>query len=209
MTRSIRAVGRAAVVMAVVAAAVVGAAGFGARSADAQAALVANPGGPYSGQAGQPITFNAGASVGATSYTWNFGDGTQATGMVATKSYASNGVFTVTLTVANAFGQIQTATTTATIGVVTTVPQTNVVSVYNPYYPYYPYNNYWNGCRTVVVQTIYGPQYRCDGYWDTWYSRPIAVTPGTPTFPVTQPISNPGVTGVKPGFLGLPGGLGR
>jgi len=65
---------------------------------------------------GSPITFDASASTDpdlgrtdlgrteALTYTWHFSDGSQASGKVVTKSFADNGNFTATLTVADAFG---------------------------------------------------------------------------------------------------------
>jgi len=65
---------------------------------------------------GAAITFDASASTDpdlgrtdlgrteALGYTWHFGDGSQATGKIVTKSFADNGTFTATLVVNDAFG---------------------------------------------------------------------------------------------------------
>jgi len=84
------------------------------------AAPVANPGGPYTGTAGQSITFSGSGSTGPTgqtlSYAWNFGDGTTGTGVSPTHSYTTAGGYTVSLTVTDSSGGTSAAaTTTATI----------------------------------------------------------------------------------------------
>ena len=81
---------------------------------------VANPGGPYTGIAGQPVTLDGTGSTdkdnNLASYSWNFGDGTAAgTGATPTHTYATAGAYTVTLTVTDALGAKSSATTTATI----------------------------------------------------------------------------------------------
>ncbi|MGD8644866.1 MAG: PKD domain-containing protein [Chromatiales bacterium] len=65
---------------------------------------VADAGGPYTGVAGQTlITFDGSGSTDADNdsltYAWDFGDGTTATGMMPTHTYATAGTFTVTLVV--------------------------------------------------------------------------------------------------------------
>ncbi len=45
------------------------------------------------------VTFNSGASVGATTYAWNFGDGNTSTSANPTHTYAADGNYTVTLTI--------------------------------------------------------------------------------------------------------------
>jgi hypothetical protein len=105
------------VVMAFMVAAMVAAVGFGTGSASAQSAPpVANPGGPYVGVVGQPITISGAASTGTNlSFTWSFCDGTTATGAVITKSFGVVGACTVTLTVSSG-GLSSSASTTANIG---------------------------------------------------------------------------------------------
>ncbi len=59
------------------------------------------------GGAGRRCTFDGGSStddVGIASHTWNFGDGTTATGVSATRRFASTGTFSVSLTVKDAAG---------------------------------------------------------------------------------------------------------
>lgn len=59
--------------------------------------LTANAGGPYTGIAGEPITFDGSASSVYCSYTWDFGDGNIATGRTPTHAYTATGDYTVTL----------------------------------------------------------------------------------------------------------------
>jgi len=82
----------------------------------------ANPGGPYSGQAGTAIAVSGATStdnVGTiTSYTWKWGDGTANTSSASSTAshvYANAGSFTITLTVADDFAASHSATTAATI----------------------------------------------------------------------------------------------
>lgn len=49
--------------------------------------------GPYTVNAGMPVTFSGGPAKPDTGYAWDFGDGAQASGMVATHTYADNGVY--------------------------------------------------------------------------------------------------------------------
>jgi len=65
-----------------------------------QVPLVAEAGGPYSGIAGQPITFDGTGSQGPiVDYWWTFGDGTGARGAVVQHTYANPGTYTGILTV--------------------------------------------------------------------------------------------------------------
>ena len=87
--------------------------------ADTPRAPVANAGGPYSGVVGIPITFDGSKSsdpdgTPLASYQWNFGEGGAGVGATVTHTYATGGVFTVTLTVSD--GDLEsTASTSATV----------------------------------------------------------------------------------------------
>jgi PKD repeat protein len=68
---------------------------------------------------GEPINFNASSSYDPdgtiVSYWWNFGDGTNATGITTTHSYANDGNYTVTLTVTDDDGATNSSTSTKTV----------------------------------------------------------------------------------------------
>jgi PKD repeat protein len=64
---------------------------------------------------GYTITFSAATSKGATSYSWDFGDGsTLGTGVSPQHTYTVNGIYTVTLTITGPCGT-QTKTSTVVI----------------------------------------------------------------------------------------------
>jgi RHS repeat-associated protein len=95
-----------------------------ANTATTTASIVAlpspNPGGPYTGNVGQTITFNGAGSTSPsgdplTTYAWNFGDNSIGTGVSPTHSYAVGGTFTVSLSVTDATGGTNTASTTAMV----------------------------------------------------------------------------------------------
>jgi len=69
---------------------------------------------------GEPITFNASESYDPDgviiSYFWDFGDGTNATGVIVEHAYSNNGVYTVTLTVIDNDGATATASAVKTVG---------------------------------------------------------------------------------------------
>ena len=95
-------------------------------------APTANPGGPYSEQVGQAITFNGSGSSDPDgdplTYSWSFGDGSTGTGVSPTHSYVAAGPYTVSLIVND--GQVNSApaTTTATI---TEAPVSDGQTLYN------------------------------------------------------------------------------
>jgi PKD repeat protein len=79
---------------------------------------IANPGGPYTGAVGVPITFNGTASAdpdgSPLTYLWDFGDLKTATGATPLHAYGAGGTFVVTLTVGD--GHLtHSATTISTI----------------------------------------------------------------------------------------------
>jgi RHS repeat-associated protein len=81
-------------------------------------APTANAGGPYGGQSKVPIQFSGSGTDpdgDAISFSWNFGDGGTALGAAPTHTYTTPGIFTVTLTVTDAFGASAISQTTATI----------------------------------------------------------------------------------------------
>jgi len=80
---------------------------------------IADPNGPYTGTVGAPVQFDGSGSNDPdgtiVSYLWDFSDGTTETGVSPTHTYSSAGTYTVSLTVTDNNGLIDTATTTATI----------------------------------------------------------------------------------------------
>jgi hypothetical protein len=89
----------------------------------ANRAPTADPGGPYSGNAGEGITFDGSGSGDPDgdpiNCTWDFGDGSTETGFAPVHSYSEAGTFTVALTVEDGRGGTDTATTTVTVHDVT------------------------------------------------------------------------------------------
>jgi PKD domain-containing protein len=175
--------GRLAVAAALVAV-VVAVAGLGARPADAQGAPTVNAGGPYTGAVNIPITFTASASTGVPiiSYTWNFGDGTTASGSIAQKTYTSAGTFTVTVTATANNGLSSSATTTASVGAV----PTGTVYPYGSTYPY----GYGSAVSPYVTSGLYNP------YLTTGYPCGVPVTIGGST--VTSACSGPYANSLYP-----------
>jgi len=67
----------------------------------------------------EPITFNASSSYDPdgiiVSYEWDFGDGTNATGIVVERTYVDDGIYTITLTVTDDKAATDTATSVKTV----------------------------------------------------------------------------------------------
>jgi PKD repeat protein len=73
---------------------------------------------PGQALAGDVVIFDASDSTPAGwlgGYSWNFGDGTNSEGVLVEHVFANPGVYTVTLTVVDFYGQTSVATTTITI----------------------------------------------------------------------------------------------
>ena len=77
---------------------------------------VADAGGPYSGTAGSPITFDGSGSTGPiANYLWSFGDGATAQGTTTSHVYSNPGTYPVSLTVFGPAGQQSTDSTQAVV----------------------------------------------------------------------------------------------
>ena len=80
---------------------------------------ISNPNGPYAGTESAAITFDGSGSYDPDDtivfYAWNFGDEGTGTGVSPLHAYTQDGTYTVTLTVTDNDGVIDTDTTTATV----------------------------------------------------------------------------------------------
>ncbi len=80
---------------------------------------VANPGGPYSGEVASTVFFDGSLSSDADgdtlSYSWDFGDGSNGSGVAPNHTYANAGNYTVQLTVNDSLVNSIPVSTTATI----------------------------------------------------------------------------------------------
>jgi PKD repeat protein len=79
----------------------------------------ADPGGPYNASVGSPVSFDGTGSSdpdgSIAAYDWDFGDGNTGTGATPVHTYTTDGTFTVSLTVTDDAGALDTQATTATI----------------------------------------------------------------------------------------------
>jgi PKD repeat protein len=94
---------------------------------------VAQTGGPYSGVAGEPVSFDASASSDPDgdplTYQWNFGDGEAGSGMNPGHVYAAAGTFTASLVVSDGNATSTPSTTTVSVAnaaITVTSPNTSI-----------------------------------------------------------------------------------
>lgn len=94
---------------------------------------VARPGGPYSGTTGVPIAFDGSGSSDPDgdplTYEWSFGDQTTATGPSPQHAFATEGTYTVALTVRDSRGGAHTATTQAVVARANAVPVARIADL--------------------------------------------------------------------------------
>jgi hypothetical protein len=81
---------------------------------------MANPGGPYSGNEGSPITFDGSGTtsvcgLGSTTLVWNFSDGGVAYGVSPQHTFEGPGVYSGVLTATDVDGNVGTATFSVTV----------------------------------------------------------------------------------------------
>jgi len=92
-------------------------------------------GGPYSGVAGTPVTFDGSGSTDlnglALTYLWSFGDGGTGSGVAPAHTYAASGTYTVTLTVSDSQGAGTPVSTSAVIGAAAVAPVGRVGGPYS------------------------------------------------------------------------------
>ncbi|AGB48659.1 PDK repeat-containing protein [Methanomethylovorans hollandica DSM 15978] len=129
------------------------------------AAPVANGGADKTATVGSPVTFDASAStddLGIASYSWDFdasnGITSEATGRTATKTYATAGTYTVTLTVTDTTGQKATDKVTVVAKAATTTTAPSTTTPTTPTSPagsvsYSP--TYDNGLRTSSPTSVF------------------------------------------------------
>ncbi len=91
--------------------------------------------GPYNGTVNVPLVMDGSASFDTdgviVSWDWDFGDSTTGSGETTSHTYAAEGVYTVTLTVTDDFGNTGTTSTTATITATALLPP--IADVGGPY----------------------------------------------------------------------------
>ncbi len=71
---------------------------------------------------GDNVFFNASSSTSSGNYSWDFGDGSNGSGVAPTHAYGAAHIYTVTLTVTNALGQSATVSKTVTVATPTATP---------------------------------------------------------------------------------------
>lgn len=143
--------------------------------------LVVNPGGPYTGRAGEAISLSGSATgvlPGATvGYSWSFGDSSIGSGQSVTHTYTNPGTYTVTLTVSTSTGQQASASTTATVMTGTeAIPLTTGCTNLTLTWP--------NGTSTSVVAAAISPTGALASIWryDAAQGRFLGYTPAAPSF---------------------------
>jgi PKD repeat protein len=98
-------------------------------------APICNAGGPYTGNANEPINFDGSGSSDPDQdpilYSWDFGDGSTGTGATPSHTYTGAGLFTVTLTVTDDCGAVTSCETTADVSGGNQAPECDAGGPYN------------------------------------------------------------------------------
>jgi len=94
---------------------------------------IADPGGPYQGATGQPISFDGSGSSDPNgdllSYSWDFGDGGSAPGALASHIYVAAGNYLVTLTVTDDGSPSLSNSATTSASVLALIPASIVLKL--------------------------------------------------------------------------------
>ncbi len=101
----------------------------------------------------QDVVFMATAAPGVTTFLWDFGDGSAASGATPTHRFTRAGTFTVTLRVANDIGQ--SATTSRPVTVSGNLPAGSVSFTYSPTTPGVSDTVFFNASTSTVVNATY------------------------------------------------------
>ena len=131
---------------------------------------VADPGGPYRGEGGQPLAFDARGSSDpdgqVVGYHWDFGDGETALGAQPTHVYAAHGQYTATLTVTDDQGN----KTHRTVPVTVTIPPGVVTTLFSDQFE----NGQWAGLWEEDSQDAWATTYerRTSGAWSAMVDGP-------------------------------------
>jgi len=149
---------------------------------------VANAGGPYSGIAGEPLSFDGSASSDSdgtiVSYDWDFGDGNTGSGESPSHTYGVAGTYTVTLTVTDDDGDQDSDTAPVTVG----SPSQPTVKVDSIDYVLAGKNlkitvtlldNLGGPVANATVTIVVGISFDANAQWDTWAKfSPLTGTTG-------------------------------
>ena len=131
---------------------------------------VANAGGPYQGEALQPLAFDASSSTDPdghiVSYLWDFGDGATAPEAQPTHVYATHGLYTATLTVTDDQGN----KTRQTAVVKVTIPPGGVTTLFTDSFEHGQWHALWTEDSQDAWATTY--ERRTTGAWSAMVDGP-------------------------------------
>lgn len=131
---------------------------------------VADAGGPYRGEARQPITFDASGSTDPdgqiVSYHWDFGDGETALGPQPSHVYATQGKYTAKLTITDDQGN----KTHRPVAVTITIPPGVVATLFSDQFEHGQWNGLWEEDSQNAWATTY--ERRTSGAWSAMIDGP-------------------------------------